>query len=218
MTGANGVSIFMQEAKLAGTGAGPFIACPAGIAFISMSRGSILGDGVNAAIAQSAAGFPFVSALGDSSVTAGAVTGGGDVFWDLLPPGAQGVGVTVAQEIGAGSFTNPLSGALSVPLSLAQTAPISLAAGHVLTAAEYVLPSIICNGILGAGETLTFPDLPGTWDVDLSAVTLGVNTLTLQAGTGAGGTTSVTAAQLAATGAKGVRVQRTAANKLVRLS
>lgn len=78
---------------------------------------------------------------------------------------------------------------------------------------------IIFTGIVpGGGSTVTFPNQIGAaWDIDLSAVTL-TGTLTMQAGSGAGGACSITAAQLASTGAQGCRVACTAANKIVRVS
>jgi hypothetical protein len=127
--------------------------------------------------------------------------------------GAQGGGVTVTQVNAV--FTAGLKGASALPLFFAAGAPFSVAASFALSSAQQAFPSYACTGVVGAGGvTLTLPNTPGaTYFFDLTAVTL-TGTLTFSAGTGAQ-TAAVTAANLSATGQKGVIVQVSASNNVV---
>lgn len=107
---------------------------------------------------------------------------GGDV--QLGNPASSNVTVTgtsVVSEIGG----NPILGAASLGIFASATAPISIAASHVLSSAEYVNPIIELTGTAAASNTLTFPNLPGLWILDLSHVSVGVSgAITLVSGSG----------------------------------
>ena len=219
-TGAGECNLFIGEAtQLVCSGAGPFVLVNNGVTgfcFTQIGPGGTLGNGANAVINVSVGNGANVLAYGHALVAANAVTGGGTVFWDTSPPGAQGGGVTVTQVNAV--FTAGLKGASALPLFFAAGAPFSVAASFALSSAQQAFPSYACTGVVGAGGvTLTLPNTPGaTYFFDLTAVTL-TGTLTFSAGTGAQ-TAAVTAANLSATGQKGVIVQVSASNNVVRLS
>ena len=209
--------------RLSCSGAGSFLSVTNGFSEVTVDGNSQIGDAVHAVVTATLPGAAQVF-TGNGSARTGAIAGNGaSVFWDVVAPQAQGAGVTVAQSA-TGNWQNPLQG---WPLATPAANPLlygvqpgaSVALAFALTAAQYSQPVQVFTGVVpGGGTTVTFPSVVGAvWDIDLSQVTL-TGTLTMQAGTGAGGTCAATAAHLAAIGSQGVRVACTAANKLVRVA
>lgn len=80
---------------------------------------------------------------------------------------------------------SPLFGVDGLGLFASTGASISVAASHVLSSAEYAFPVLTLTGLVATNNTLTFPNLPGVWLLDLSAVTYDPETgLTVASGSG----------------------------------
>jgi hypothetical protein len=145
----------------------------------------------------------------DSTVSVAAVSGAGTIVqWDTVPPGAQGAGTTLIQINGQFSATirGTFDGTTGIPYHEDITAVDVTAGDHVLTPAEYARPfiDIFTTAPVAADRTVTFPQVQGAvFDIDLSGYNFNGHTLTFTAG---GVTKTVTAANLAATGASGVRI------------
>ena len=93
---------------------------------------------------------------------------GGDVFLGSSA-GSFAEATTTSAVLGIGG--NPLFGVASLGIFASASAPISVATNHVLSSAEYAFPLLVLTGLVTTNVTLTFPNLPGVWLLDVSGVT-----------------------------------------------
>jgi hypothetical protein len=213
---AGATTVFVQEsASIDCTGSQPFIsATGSSVVSLVMNRAALTGT---VAVATASGGGTLVVLEYNTSTVAPSLLTGALLFWDDVPPQLpQGAGTTILQVGGAGTFTGALQGFNGAPLKLAAGTSFSVAAGATLSATQIPTPVFVCTGTVGAGgETVVLPNVVGAhYFFDLTAVTL-TGTLTFSAGSGAT-TAAVTAAEIAATGAKGVIVIVTASNQVCR--
>jgi hypothetical protein len=159
--GATNPNIFQVPFALTSAGAG--------LPGTLMSMTAQAGQNATGAGNNGGAGGNLVLASGLGGTSGSAVAGAaGEIDLD--------VGTLAVLKLGASSVGLVLS-SVSINIGIGSTLTLS--------AAQYLNPVIVFTGNVGVAKTVIFPNLPGLWLVDISAVggISGTNTLTFESGT-----------------------------------
>lgn len=184
--GAGGAGTYKSAAGGTGTGTGAGVVGGAG------GTTTIGGDVGGAATASTAGvggkGGNIVSVGGtggNGGATTGTSGGGGDYTFGSGAFGATGNtkgtnGITTFKVGGTNIWTYQASWAV-----VYSTPTIATTGTTTLSVAQYLQTGIDFGTITLAGNiTVVFPNIVGTWFVDISRVTTGINSITLQSGSG----------------------------------